>query len=103
VIHAAGEDTDHEHSRPEATTRLPLPPLAGNADGVGVASTAHFAEEGATFVLVSVEPHPIDAVTARIVRSARRAIREGSYPYHAHEYEHQLVTPVAAGAAHIEA
>src|SRR4051812_20057760 len=75
VIHATEDDTDQEHSRAEATARLPLPPLAGNAAGVGVAATPHRAGDGETAVLVDVEPHAEDAAIDVKITSARSVAR----------------------------
>jgi hypothetical protein len=48
---------------------VPSPPVAENADGLGVAAAAHRAGDGATLVLVEVEPHPLDEMSAQSRRS----------------------------------
>jgi hypothetical protein len=54
---------------------LPLPPLAGKADGFGVAAASHRAGDGATLVLVDVDPHATDVRTATISNGAKCFIR----------------------------
>jgi hypothetical protein len=75
AIQATGDETDHEHSRAEDTARVPWPPLAGKADGLGVAAAAHRAGDGATLVLVAVDPQPLEEVSALSRRSASRCVR----------------------------
>jgi hypothetical protein len=50
--------------------------MGGNAEGLGVAVTAHRTGDGATVVLVDVDPQAADIVTATSVdRSALRLMR----------------------------
>jgi NAD(P)-dependent dehydrogenase (short-subunit alcohol dehydrogenase family) len=55
---------------------LPLPPLAGNADGFGVAAASQRAGDGATLVLVDVDPHATDVRAATTSNGAKCFIRE---------------------------
>lgn len=75
MIQAACEEADQEHSRAEETTRFPLPPPAGKAEGFGVAAASHRTGEGATSVLVDVDPHAIDVRAATASRIAKCFIR----------------------------